>query len=478
MATWKKLLHESSAAGDFPAAITTVASQAAALETGRTFLVDLDETNASTAFTGAANCTDIGVTNTLGVANGGTNIASWTAGDILYASGSTTLAKLAKGTDGEVLTLASGIPSWASASSGDVTGVDAGTGITVNDGSTATPEVAVTAAQTGITSIYNSGLKVGYSGSDAYIDFSTDNNINFLIDGSSAVKIKSAGEIEAGSLDISGDADIDGTLETDALTIAGATIAAAGTTSITTLGTIGTGTWQGSTIAVGYTAAKCTDANADQTSANTCDTPHVATNISWTAGTTAGPTCNSSTGSDAAIPSASGSASGILTTGTQTIAGAKTFSSNLETSGNMIVGGNLQVTGTSTVTNTTVETVNVADSQIKLRAGTSSWRDMGLVFDRGGGDAATEGVVTTNAIDAMLYYDAGTGHLHMAGVAANLNEDDTTADDISATAGTENVHQVALCTNSNSTPSGDQAPIGSIAVDNDLNSGTPYVRIS
>ncbi len=35
------------------------------------------------------------------------------AGDVLYASGTDAWARLAKGTDGEVLTLASGIPSWA-----------------------------------------------------------------------------------------------------------------------------------------------------------------------------------------------------------------------------------------------------------------------------------------------------------------------------------------------------------------------------
>ena len=43
------------------------------------------------------------------------------AGDILYASGANTLAKLAKGSDDEVLTLASGVPSWASASGGAYT---------------------------------------------------------------------------------------------------------------------------------------------------------------------------------------------------------------------------------------------------------------------------------------------------------------------------------------------------------------------
>lgn len=37
------------------------------------------------------------------------------AGDIIYASGASTPAKLAKGANGEVLTLAAGLPSWAAA---------------------------------------------------------------------------------------------------------------------------------------------------------------------------------------------------------------------------------------------------------------------------------------------------------------------------------------------------------------------------
>jgi hypothetical protein len=54
-----------------------------------------------------------GITGTLGETDGGTNQSTYTAGDILYASASNTLSKLAKGSDGEVLKLASGIPSWA-----------------------------------------------------------------------------------------------------------------------------------------------------------------------------------------------------------------------------------------------------------------------------------------------------------------------------------------------------------------------------
>ena len=59
---------------------------------------------------------------TVTVAKGGTNLTSFTAGDVLYATGSTTLAKLAKGSDDDVLTLASGLPSWAAAAGGGKVG--------------------------------------------------------------------------------------------------------------------------------------------------------------------------------------------------------------------------------------------------------------------------------------------------------------------------------------------------------------------
>ena len=56
------------------------------------------------------------VTDGIGVASGGTGLASFTAGDILYATGSTTLAKLAKGTAEQVLAMNTGAtaPDWGS----------------------------------------------------------------------------------------------------------------------------------------------------------------------------------------------------------------------------------------------------------------------------------------------------------------------------------------------------------------------------
>ncbi|MFU8899040.1 MAG: hypothetical protein ACNA7L_09105, partial [Roseinatronobacter sp.] len=57
---------------------------------------------------------------------------------------------------------------------------------------------------------------------------------------------------------------------------------------------------------------------------------NVATNLTVTGGTTAGPTVNSSTGSNVTLPTASAAASGVVTTGSQTFAGAKTFNNTVD----------------------------------------------------------------------------------------------------------------------------------------------------
>jgi hypothetical protein len=60
----------------------------------------------------------------IGPTYGGTGLTSYATGDILYASGANTLAKLAAGTNGYVLTLAGGVPTWAATAS---TGLTVGT---------------------------------------------------------------------------------------------------------------------------------------------------------------------------------------------------------------------------------------------------------------------------------------------------------------------------------------------------------------
>ena len=129
--------------------------------------------------------------------------------------------------DSETLTIAGGTGLSSSASSSTVT-------------------MAIDAAQTGITSVVNSSLELGRD-ADNRIKFGTDNQIIFEVDGGDNVIFKASGEIEATSLDISGDADIDGTLEADAITvngtalntvIAGVTVANATTAAVATTVTI------------------------------------------------------------------------------------------------------------------------------------------------------------------------------------------------------------------------------------------------
>ena len=65
------------------------------------------------------------------------------------------------------------------------------------------------------------------------------------------------GELDAATGDFSGDVDVDGTLEADAITLGGTALGSiyspiAGSSSIVTVGTVGTGTWQGTAVAVAY----------------------------------------------------------------------------------------------------------------------------------------------------------------------------------------------------------------------------------
>lgn len=61
------------------------------------------------------------VSGTLAIANGGTNITTYTTGDTLYASATNVLSKLGIGTSGQVLTVSGGVPTWATPAGGSLT---------------------------------------------------------------------------------------------------------------------------------------------------------------------------------------------------------------------------------------------------------------------------------------------------------------------------------------------------------------------
>jgi len=143
--------------------------------------VSADAVTIASGYVGQSSITTLGTIGTgvwsgttIAVNKGGTGLASYAAGDIVYASGTTTLAKLAKGSDTEVLTLASGVPTWAAPTVGDITGVTAGTGLS-GGGTSGTVTLNVEASQTQVTALGTIGTGVwqGTKVASAYLDDDT-----------------------------------------------------------------------------------------------------------------------------------------------------------------------------------------------------------------------------------------------------------------------------------------------------------------
>jgi cytoskeletal protein CcmA (bactofilin family) len=302
----------------------------------------------------------------------------------LYYNSSSNVLKFHNGTEYISLSSASGditgvTLSGDSGSASDTSAnvdltIAGGTGITTSATGT-TVTATIDAAQTGITSLLATDIKIGED-DQTKIDFETANEIHFYANnveqvylgdnifgpqsdsdvdlGSSSVRWKDAyvdsitvtGEVDGASLDISGDADIDGTLEADAITVGGTAL---------------------NTVIAGVTVTNATNAaHVLITDNESTDEENQITFIEGAAGGTANRgleadgdfTYNPSSGTVTAtifkgnIDAVDGDFDGTLEADAITIGGTNLLSEGMEFTGNTVFSGNPSFSGTPSVSGT------------------------------------------------------------------------------------------------------------------------------
>lgn len=128
---------------------------AVVIDIAATYVGQISITTLGTITAGAWTAT------TIAAIYGGTGQTIYAIGDILYASTTTALSKLSVSTNGKVLTLAAGIPSWQTPTTGTVTSVSV---ISANGFSgsvataTTTPAITITTTITGL--LYGNGTAI------------------------------------------------------------------------------------------------------------------------------------------------------------------------------------------------------------------------------------------------------------------------------------------------------------------------------
>ena len=182
-------------------------------------------------------------------ANGGTAQTTYSTGDFLYASGSNTLSKLAVGTTGQVLTVAAGLPSWATdTTTGTVTsvGLSAPAFLTVGGSPVTTSgTLALTFSGTAIPAANGGTAQTTYTTGDL-LYASGANTLSKLAIGTSAQVLTVTGGAPAwGSAGAGTVTSVDMSGGTTGLTTSGGPITSSGTITLAgTLAAVNGGTAQ------------------------------------------------------------------------------------------------------------------------------------------------------------------------------------------------------------------------------------------
>ena len=257
------ILDEDTMSSDDPNALATQQSIKAYID-GKSHesgtVTSIDVSGGSTGLsTSGGPITTSGTITLAGEVNettGGTGTSTYATGDILYASGTNTLSKLTMGASDTYLGNVAGIPAWIAEPIGTVTSVDVSggtTGLTTSGGPvtgsgtvTLAGTVATTNGGTGLTAIGVAGQVLTVNSGETALEYTT-------LSGSGTVTSVTAGNgmTQSGTSTINPTLDVVGTADritasADAIDIASTYV---GQTSITTLGTVATGTWEGTAVA-------------------------------------------------------------------------------------------------------------------------------------------------------------------------------------------------------------------------------------
>ena len=260
-------------------------------------------------------------------------------------------------------------------------------------------------------------------------------------DGTGVANFTITGELDAATLDISGNADIDGTLEADAITVNGTALSTviAGTTVTNATNAAGlTGT---PNVTVGVVTAGSLDisGNADidgtlEADAYTVNGTALDTHI---AGVTV---TNATNAANVTVTDNENSDQNNLITFINGAAGPGTIglgsdgdiyynpSSGLfsvpavTTTGNVTIGGNLQVDGTTTTVNST--TMTVVDKNIEIAKGAANDAaadGAGITVDSGDGDKTWNWVDATDAWTSSEHIHVGDNKKLLVGTGGDLD---------------------------------------------------------